>query len=643
MYQAFIKNGEEWYDLFHSHDERIMLIDPVLTRGLNKTGNFAFDVPPAHPNYNKILPYSEIYLYEDKDDNVEPIFSGRPLSCEQDFNNVLHVSCEGEMGYLRDTIQRPFEYTGSLHELFVQLVTIHNNQVGESKRFEIGDITVADNGSDRITRTGTDYVTTWDALVANLVNVFGGYLRARWSGGKKYLDYVTDYGGINTQSIRFGENLLDIDRFVDPTTVYTVLLPIGAELEDGTVVDITSVNDGIDYIIEEEAYEKFGWKCIQKTWEDETDPASLLSKAKAYLKEQAALSQAIELTAFDLNMIDVDMEKLVFGYWTTVESPPHNVKVQLLLSSQTTYLMDPGSNKIVLGGQMPSFGAQVAQNRIDTKYKIGKVSSVMTQKIENATQLITGGKGGFVVLDIEDPDTGKKSHPWRILIMDTPDKATAKSMIQLNKNGIGFSTTGIDGPYRNAWTIDGNLVADFITSGTMLADRIRGGILEVGGKDLAKNGKIVVKDANGKEIGYWDKTGLHVMLGVIEGTNIIGGTIDIGNGTFSVDKHGAVVINAGAISLGPIVITQNYADIGDYRVSSNNLGAFFSSDHQIQLWSRHPEWSGRPVIQVGDTMINDKAIVTGAIKCDDIQFNDPWTERMTALDMFKDLYNRIKG
>ena len=99
--------------------------------------------------------------------------------------------------------------------------------------------------------------------------------------------------------------------------------------------------------------------------------------------------------------------------------------------------------------------------------KVGEsASSEIRRKVENATSLITGGLGGYVVLDVEDPVTGKKIHPWRILVMNTPDKNTATHVIQLNQNGLGFSTTGINGPYRNAWTIDGNLVADFITSGT---------------------------------------------------------------------------------------------------------------------------------------------------------------------------------
>ena len=57
--------------------------------------------------------------------------------------------------------------------------------------------------------------------------------------------------------------------------------------------------------------------------------------------------------------------------------------------------------------------------------------------------------------------------------MDTPDTATAKNVLRINTNGIGFSTTGVNGPYKNAWTIDGSLVADFITTGTINAALVK--------------------------------------------------------------------------------------------------------------------------------------------------------------------------
>jgi hypothetical protein len=115
--------------------------------------------------------------------------------------------------------------------------------------------------------------------------------------------------------------------------------------------------------------------------------------------------------------------------------------------------------------------------------------------------------------------------------MDAENKESATNVIRINKNGIGFSTTGYNGVYRNAWTIDGNLVADFITTGTMLADRICGGFLTMGGFDNI-NGAIYVKDSNGKTKITIDMNGINVndnfkvtMDGNIEAVSISGGAL----------------------------------------------------------------------------------------------------------------------
>ena len=118
----------------------------------------------------------------------------------------------------------------------------------------------------------------------------------------------------------------------------------------------------------------------------------------------------------------------------------------------------------------------MAKSQKELSAKVEQVGQAATkgidQKINNATQLISGGLGGYVVIG-----RSENGQPEEILILDAPTKANAKNVIRLNKNGIGFSTSGYNGVYRNAWTIDGNLIADFITSGTMYADRIKGGTL----------------------------------------------------------------------------------------------------------------------------------------------------------------------
>lgn len=176
------------------------------------------------------------------------------------------------------------------------------------------------------------------------------------------------------------------------------------------------------------------------------------------------------------------------------------------------------------------------------------IASRIAAAVEHATELITGGLGGHVVMNLN-----ADGEPQEILIMDTDDIQTAVNVIRINKNGIGFSITGYEGPFTNAWTIDGHLVADFIdtgnlnaaliTAGTMLADRILGGTLKIGGTGNT-NGVITVYNAAGVQIGKWDNTGLSAT----------------GNLTISIPGYGPGYVIANAASF---PITDNAGNLNN--------------------------------------------------------------------------------
>ena len=108
----------------------------------------------------------------------------------------------------------------------------------------------------------------------------------------------------------------------------------------------------------------------------------------------------------------------------------------------------------------------------------------MEKAIQTATQLISGGLGGYVV--IRSSSGGK--YPDEILIMDDPNIEKATKVWRWNKGGLGYSPTGYNGPYTTAITQDGSIVADFINTGHLTASIIQGGTLTVGGFDNT-NGK----------------------------------------------------------------------------------------------------------------------------------------------------------
>lgn len=121
--------------------------------------------------------------------------------------------------------------------------------------------------------------------------------------------------------------------------------------------------------------------------------------------------------------------------------------------------------------------------------------------------------------------------------MNTPDVNTATKIWRWNMNGFGYSSNGINGPYGTAITMDGAIVADFITAGilsanlikagTMSLSRLYGDILTIGGNGN-RSGKIVVKDSNANDNVIIDALGVTLA----NGAKLIGG-----NGVLSNFKY----------------------------------------------------------------------------------------------------------
>lgn len=588
-------NGE--YPIYEPLDDTLRIFEPVLTQEMGSAGSFTFRVYKGHPYYKQLkVLTSEVIVYDDG----ACVFCGRMWRPEQDFDNMVAVTCEGELTYLLDSRQRPFTYTGGIDGYIGQLLDVHNSQVDASRQIKKGNIVVSgDGGYKEWTVQGFSDTLT---LLRQLPESFGGYLRIRHEAGVRYLDYLWDYGGINSQVIRFGENLLDLTHYVDATQIITCLIPQGADVEykdesgetQSRAVDITSVNGGVDYIENAEAVELYGRIWGYQKWDDVTEPGILLAKSREYLKEASTLPASMEVSAVDLAAIDSTVQQFQLGFWTDVSSDPHGINQKFLLTRREINLLDPGQGSITLGRQTETLTGTTVKNQTAVSERIEKVAEDTAQEInrrvENATQLIMGGKGGYVVIDNIEPDTGNTTTPWRILIMNTLDKETATNVIQFNQNGIGFSTTGINGPYKNAWTIDGNLVADFITAGQMLADRIRGGTLELGGKGLGKDGVIIIKNTDGEELARFDKNGITINEGNINMTSgsitlpgfklTSGGVLTL-DGTSNNTTVGANLINVNTLRVaGQIMASGASFNIGGmYSTGSYVHGSFMGDFH----------------------------------------------------------------
>lgn len=467
-------------------DETIM--NPKIDLELNSSGSLTFMLSKGNAFYSKMKKLKTYIDYYE--DNVW-IWGGRVVDVDGDYDNLQTIYCEGYLSFLVDSQFEPFLHQGTIKSFFEKVISSHNNQVESSKQFKIGNVTVVDS-NNYIRRESESHITSMEALKTRLIDTHKGYLNIRNVNNELIIDYISGYGRVATQHIEFGKNLLDLNSHISSRSICTVVIPLGAEIDDGSVkpkrVNIKSVNNNKMYIEDANAIAQYGRIVGMVYFDDVTLPTNLLAKAKEYLKEVSAIGETIELNAVDLATIDVDVESFRLGDWINVNSTPHDLSSRMLLSKISRSLIDVSEDIITLGTVLKSYTSSQSKQNIDITSRIELTNNTQYQfindAIKNATDLIMGGKGGYAVWGMN-----KQGQPEELFFLDTPDISTARTVLRLNKNGIAGSTSGINGPYRVGMLLDGSINADRITSGVIKAVNIEG--VKITGADI-KGGTIKV-------------------------------------------------------------------------------------------------------------------------------------------------------
>lgn len=198
-------------------------------------------------------------------------------------------------------------------------------------------------------------------------------------------------------------------------------------------------------------------------------------------------------------------------------------------------------------------------------------ASFMAEAIAHATELITGNLGGYVILH----DSDGNGQPDEILIMNTPDIATATQVWRWNKNGLGYATS-YAGPYGTAITSDGKIVADYVATGTLNADLIKAGTIE----DVGHNSTInmttgVAKMKNLKAINSLELIDTSSTIrGTVKYNTIDGASFEVldGNGgrlaIMQQNTRGGAffVLNTSGTNVGSLQVGTNG---GNFAISNN--------------------------------------------------------------------------
>lgn len=483
--------------LYYPGDDVLTIVgDPVIKLAIGKAGSCEITVPPTNPYYDSIQNRkSMITAYRDE----REVFYGEVREADKDRLNCKKVYAVGELAFLQDGIQ-PQHYYGDVTptNFLTAVLTEHNDCVEAKKQFTAGIVTVP-SGWDQSLKA-TDHNSTLEALREQLIGNLGGCLRIRKQNGTRYLDYVTlsDYGSANKQGINFGENLLDYSETLSAKDIVTCIIPLGARTDSQgdfeTRIDIKSVNNGKNYITASQTVlNRFGmiWKVV--VFDDLESPADIKAAGQDWLTEAQYETLRLNLTAVDLSSLDADMDAMNLGDRIPCKAEPYGLEMTLPIIEQTLHPLAPQKDTIVLSAtlknkqttisdQVGSGGDSIRQATAQTELKI---RNVIRQEVANLMARFAGTNGGYKLSEFD------ANGLWlRDLWMDTPDKTTATNILEISMNGIRSSNAGYKPATDPAWklgiTIDGQINADRILTGTLMAGLIKAGILS----DVAGNTSI---------------------------------------------------------------------------------------------------------------------------------------------------------
>ena len=194
----------------------------------NKSGSFTFSIYPDHFYYDSFVRLKTVITVY-KSDRI--IFRGRILSDVTDYWNNKVITCEGELGFLQDSIIRPFSFSGTPKALFTKFINEHNSQVDEFKRFKVGTVTTVDS-NNYISRSNEEYESALSNLNSRLIeDSLGGYFYiTHGEDGRDpipTINYLAEFTKVATQSVEFGANLKNYTKTVKAEDIATAVIPLG--------------------------------------------------------------------------------------------------------------------------------------------------------------------------------------------------------------------------------------------------------------------------------------------------------------------------------------------------------------------------------------------------------------------------------
>lgn len=395
MYIVKIKN-DNIQTTIHGLSDKLKKGNVV--KGINQIDSFSFSMFPSNKGFNLIRDRkTTISVYNNHKNRYE--FHGRVLYSDDTMEAsgliTKEVTCESFLGYFYDSIQDyQTERNWTVNELLSHIINMHNSKVETSKHFTIGEVTVTDPNDNLY--TGIQRETTWKTIQDKLINRLGGEIRLRVVDGVNYIDYLTKIGETRATKISLSHNMKKITREKDSTAYITRLEPYGCKLsaeqtttdENGNEttqivqteerLDISSVNNGLKYIVDEQAEEAFGIIVGTVNFDDITEPSNLLARGKAYLADNNKMLVKYSITALDLSLLGIDIDDFDVCNYHPIENHLLDINDTVRIIKKNIDVCNEYSSTIEVGDNFKSLSdlqLEQANRMTEMTQTVGKIES----------------------------------------------------------------------------------------------------------------------------------------------------------------------------------------------------------------------------------------------------------------------------
>lgn len=389
-------------------------------------------------------------------------------------------------------------------------------------------------------------------------------------------------------TVRYGKNLLDLSQEKDSSNLTTHIIVFYKNINDGSIIYSAKTSTGITLDTE-------NVQCIDVTdqYNDGAPTvAELNTKAQSYV---ATNNYSVAKDSIKLNFLQIKTlkDRVDLCDTVTIIYEDYEINVSAKCIKTTWNVLLERYDSIELGDTSPNFADTFINAEKETQKIINAQTSQIQQVINNVTSLITGNSGGYVIIH----DSNNDGYPDEILIMNTPDITTATKVWRWNQSGLGYSSTGYAGTYALAMTVDGQIVANFITTGVMSANRVRAGRLE----DTSGTNYFDLDSGQA----HFENLDIKIGNQVVDAATAISQKVDTSQirTAFAADST-SITISSGTITFNADSFTVNATNL-EIDAHGNVKSKSFKSNNTIEFYNS--SWTNK-YLEIGSKVISSATI-----------------------------------